>query len=287
MIKIENADIQKISANYANYIVGMKRHIKRDNPYLAYTFNERNFMDIVLCPALSLSNEIRLFDERFPNIDYQDGCWREFRNYMVGQYEKARKGILNDILKSLNLSVCPYCNRQYVFYIDSRRNVSAQFDHFYGKSKYPYLALSFYNLIPCCSICNKSKGEEPIEINPYIEGFGDDAIIKIDSPLNCILNDDNWNLKFESNDRCKTNINAFALEELYKKHKDYAHEIVLKSIANQEGYFNGLRIAFKNWGITDELIERILWGNYLDETQLLNRPLSRMTVDILNQFKNT
>lgn len=32
-----------------------------------------------------------------------------------------------------------------------------QFNHFYDKGTYPYLALSFYNLIPSCSTCNSSK----------------------------------------------------------------------------------------------------------------------------------
>ena len=49
---------------------------------------------------------------------------------------------------------------------------------------------------------------------------------------------------------------------------------------------NDLKISFRNIGITDETIERILWGNYLDNSQLSRRPLSKMTLDIINQFLN-
>ena len=108
----------------------------------------------------------------------------------------------------------------------------------------------------------------------------------VDSPLNCILRNADWEVKFKADDRSKTNIQAFALDELYKKHKDYAHEIVLKSVAYQKGYYNDLKISFRNIGITDETIERILWGNYLDNSQLSRRPLSKMTLDIINQFLN-
>lgn len=204
---------------------------------------------------------------------------------MIGQYENIRKDFLPTVLNSLNLSVCPYCNRQYIFGTDINRKVHAQFDHFYSKSKYPYLALSFYNLIPCCPSCNKAKGEEHIEINPYIEGFDNKGKLKIDSPLNCILRNSDWEVRFDSDDRCKTNIQAFALDELYRKHKDYAYEIALKSIANQRGYYESIKETFSELGITDEAIDRIIWGNYLDNNQQSNRPLSKMAFDIINQFK--
>ncbi|ADV45110.1 HNH endonuclease [Bacteroides helcogenes] len=286
MIKIEKSNILQVSNYYADSIVNMKRHLKRDNPYLAYVFNERKFEELVLCPPLSLNKEIASFNERFPYIDYEAGDWSYFKKYMIGQYEKVRKEILHEILDSLNINVCPYCNRQYIFGADNNRKVSAQFDHFYSKSSYPYLALSFYNLIPCCPTCNKAKGEEQIEINPYIEGFQNNGKLTIDSPLNCILKNTDWEIKFESDDRCKKNIQAFALDELYKKHKDYAYEIAMKSIANQKGYYNDLKMSFIDLGVTDEQIDRIIWGNYLDENQLSDRPLSKMTLDIINQLKS-
>lgn len=285
MIEIRNFKIQQISRDYADSVINIKRHIKRDNKYLSYLFDERKFEDIVLCPPFNLIKEIELFNERFPDIDYKASEWCDFRKYMIGQYEKVRKEILYKILDSLNISVCPYCNRQYIFGADNNHKVSAQFDHFYSKSKYPYLALSFYNLIPCCPTCNKAKGEEHIEINPYIEGFENKGKLIIDSPLNCILKNTDWEIRFESDDRCRTNIQAFALSELYKKHKDYAYEIMLKSIANQKGYYNDLKMSFSKLGITDELIDRIVWGNYLDERQLSNRPLSKMALDIISQIK--
>lgn len=61
MIEIKNSNIEQISRNYADSVLMMKRHIKRDNKYLAYLFNERKFEDIVLCPSLSLIKEIELF----------------------------------------------------------------------------------------------------------------------------------------------------------------------------------------------------------------------------------
>jgi len=61
-------------------------------------------------------------------------------------------------------------------YRDENNKILFDLDHFYLKSKYPFLSLSFYNLIPCCGICNsriRSTKEFDIQthINPYAESF--------------------------------------------------------------------------------------------------------------------
>lgn len=56
----------------------------------------------------------------------------------------------------------------------------AVLDHYYDKGKYPYLALSFYNLIPSCNICN-SKFKTTIDfkeiphLHPYEDSFNEKA----------------------------------------------------------------------------------------------------------------
>lgn len=114
MIEIKNSNIQQISRKYTDSVIIMKRNIKRNNKYLAYLFYKRKFEDIVSCPPSSLIIEIERFNKQFPDINYEAKDWCDFKKYMIGQYEKVRKEILYDVLDSLNLSVCPYCNRQYI-----------------------------------------------------------------------------------------------------------------------------------------------------------------------------
>lgn len=57
----------------------------------------------------------------------------------------------------LNLRICPYCGRAFIYSVQqvgSKTVVKPQIDHFLPKSKYPFLALSFMNLIPSCQTCN-------------------------------------------------------------------------------------------------------------------------------------
>ena len=63
--------------------------------------------------------------------------------------------------KELGVTVCPYCNTNFILiYESSNGRTRATLDHFFDKGRYPFLAISIYNLIPSCKICNsdfKSK----------------------------------------------------------------------------------------------------------------------------------
>ena len=82
------------------------------------------------------------------------------------------------LMDQLDIRVCPYCNRQFTTW-NRRGKIRPAFDHFYPKSKYPFLALSLFNLIPICDYCNRKKGEnaEIVEtkeiIFPHDESFND------------------------------------------------------------------------------------------------------------------
>ena len=74
------------------------------------------------------------------------------------------------------------------------------------------------------------------------------------------------------------------LEDLYKHHSDYAKEILDKILAYNAAYYEPLISAFEGMGRTPEEIDRIIWGNYIDDAHQINRPLSKLTRDILEQF---
>ena len=75
------------------------------------------------------------------------------------------------------LCICPYCSEEG---IEPTNNTKKQIDHFLPKRQYPFLAMSYYNLIPSCETCNHvgSKGSnDPLKsksglinaiVNPYI-----------------------------------------------------------------------------------------------------------------------
>ena len=189
-------------------------------------------------------------------------------------------------MNELNVKVCPYCNRQYTFTIKDKK-VSPEFDHFCPKSKYPCLALSFYNLIPACPVCNHTKSEDEIDQNPYIEGFADNFRFKIKTKdgeefsLDWALTN-KFEIDFTDNNR---NIEVFALKELYNEHIDYVKEIIDKAQAYNHSYYNSLIDSYKGLGKQEADIDRFVWGNYLEKAEHEKRPLSKLTKDILYQLK--
>ena len=109
------------------------------------------------------------------------------------------------------LEVCPYCGRQRVNMasVPDRPDSKPPIDHFLPKSKYPFLAMSFFNLIPCCTVCNEfaNKGDfDPLEFdlaagkyfhrlqNPHVF---DDNTVKFGYAYNGkgIMNDKNFKVK--------------------------------------------------------------------------------------------
>ena len=73
-------------------------------------------------------------------------------------YSFFNLNLRHEILTSANISVCLYCNRQYIlYYFDNHDNkkTTADLDHFYPKSLFPLFSLSLYNFISSCQICNQ------------------------------------------------------------------------------------------------------------------------------------
>lgn len=75
-----------------------------------------------------------------------------------------------NFIRSLRISVCPYCNAHS---LNIKKNFPrSELDHYYPKAYYPCLAISLYNLVPSCTECNqKLKGSKipdyAIHYNPY------------------------------------------------------------------------------------------------------------------------
>lgn len=280
MIKIDTKNTEQICSEFTTRI--LNKSYRSENLY--YLYYKEHMRRIITCPADSLYTIIDEFGQEFDTTSL-DTEWNFFCQYMKRQYELFIKKNGIWLAQQLNVSVCPYCNRQYTFTIDGQKKIRPQFDHFYPKSRYPYLALSFYNLIPCCPICNHVKGDREITHNPYITGFHPKCNFKIDRIDKCLMDKENWNISFTTEGNYKKNIETFSLWELYNRHKDYAKEIAFKAIAYESSYLESLEKEFAGLKLSKPEMERIIWGNYIDPNDFGKRPLSKLTHDIRKQMK--
>jgi len=207
---------------------------------------------------------------------------KEYNNW------SARKGYgAYKFVTELDLKTCPYCNRNYTFIVNSEDGkLRPELDHFFPKSLYPFLAMSFYNLIPSCTICNHTKSniQKDNLINPYDIKYDDISFTYIPNNIDfaAVQNEkydfNSFEIQIEGN---KENIELFKLEELYIQHKDIVLEILIKKAYYPESYIEEL----KNFGFNEDEIYRYLFSNYTKEEDLHKRPLSKLIKDISEELE--
>lgn len=217
------------------------------------------------------------------------------------RYEDFRSSKLVELAEILNIKSCLYCNSQYTLVVvnENRKIAKFQFDHFFPKSRFPYLSISLYNLIPSCASCNQGKSNAVYYLNNFTHPFYDDfhllssfsigrqvairMMIGQDVPENEI----NINLTNDVHPQVVNYEEEFSLKGIYSRHKDIIKEIFHKSYA----YNNGGREAL--FALRDrhgnrifnsiEEIEQLLLANYPSIEDINNRPLAKFMQDIAKE----
>lgn len=197
-----------------------------------------------------------------------------------------------DLVDSLDINCCPYCNRNYISTIISNKNKlisRAQLDHFFDKGTHPILAISFFNLVPSCDLCNTTlKGKKHLNLEEYLHPYLDDYI----NDIKFIFKYDNRSknrlrieFKQTENLKFKNNKDLFQLEEIYQSHSDQLDEMIrLKKLFN-DNYLSILsKNLLKNTNISQEELYRLAFGTELQAENFSSRPLSKFKYDFLKSL---
>jgi hypothetical protein len=215
----------------------------------------------------------------------------------TNKFDKAR------FVKEKDLKICPYCGRNYIFFV-TRKNgtiVKPQIDHFLPKSKYPYLALSYYNLIPCCETCNMSscKGQKDTLndanntykiTHPYEreekDRFFELKLNNINVFSDFILaNKQNIEIGYNRNIKIEQYEDFFAIQSLYKEHNDLAHELLIRkqfwTTETCKQYYENL--LSKDDSLGNKMILSLL-GYFINANDHGKRPFSKLLNDISDYY---
>lgn len=208
--------------------------------------------------------------------------------YKGGFARKETKYSTYDLAKSLNIQTCVYCNRIYTkTVVNSSKITRPEFDHWYPKESYPLLALSFYNLIPSCHICNSSvKGSIQMNTTDFLHPYIKENINMKFSYWIESLNKYQFKIKRPVPSKEDSTIKAFKLEEIYSTHKDEIHDLVQLKKLYSIDYLLKLRKLISNTGrnISLEELYRLAFGTHIQEKDFHKRPLSKMKRDILEEL---
>lgn len=243
---------------------------------------------------------------------------KEIFNYQIVNVKRGTKNNLytlrHNLLTSLNVDCCPYCNRQYITTyknVSKIRYATADLDHFYPRKQYPLFALSLFNFVPSCQICNSRMKHDKTEecLYPYEESFGNYAFFTISTSDNVGKKPDeyyknmlyafqgrkecdfsieieNVAINSELRQRIDSSINLFKLHEVYQAHQEYVRELLIKQRIYDEGaYLNMLKEQFGKLGLqfTESELEVFLYGFHWDDEDHHTRPLSKLTYDLIKR----
>uniref|UniRef100_UPI0040482994 hypothetical protein n=1 Tax=Aliarcobacter sp. TaxID=2321116 RepID=UPI0040482994 len=301
MIKI---DIEKTIVN--NFYNGVKGYIGKylftSNPEKDY-FTDKKIEEIVKCKiddfqkiigeinSLGLNQEI--IKKAFVGDTSNYFGYKRFTTKAKTQYRAY------NLSEALNIDVCPYCNKNYTYTIVNKTHQYARpdFDHFLAKEKYPYFAMSFYNLIPSCQICNRTLKHSKeflltTHLHPYKDDFNSIKKFTTTKPLLLCNNEKDFEIKFKdkSEDRillkkANKNIEDFALPLQYNKHKDIVLELKNRyELYNDDSIKNILKDTevFKKKG--EEYIKSLIMCSSTKDKDINKRPLSKLIKDISEEL---
>ena len=241
--------------------------------------------------------------KKYNKSDEKPKIYQAVKHIFVDRGYEAKISTTSDtsiaykLVENLGIKTCPYCNRNYISFVNKKRKTRPQLDHFYPKAIYPFLACSFYNLIPSCSACNHMKSDDDSYkdekdgklVHPYNVKDSDFTFSYTLNNLDILKSIDEKNIKFEDEKKIRITLDRkyeknndyFQLETIYQNHKDIVIELILKEINYPKSYINEL---IKNGFGTEEEIYRFIFSNYLKTDDLHKRPLSKLTRDIVEEL---
>lgn len=212
------------------------------------------------------------------------------KDYFYTLYSRLKKA---DYIQDVGITVCPYCNRNYIFNFQKKTSLeaTAQLDHFFDKSTYPYFAVSIYNLVPSCSTCNQRKSKKQNDIyHPFVESFDKDLKFKLQINNSAFYYDHNA-IRLETkiinnHDKVNSHIETFNIENLYNEHKDIVLELIQKAEIYNNSYIDELMQKYEGTLFKSrEDLMRLITCGYIGDEDINKRPLSKLIKDISEELE--
>lgn len=259
--------------------------------YLNYLLIDDNLKQLIIARPESITGIISFNKSRYGGFLTKSHSSNIILNnlFVKSCYDDTKVFSKHDFIKNIDIDTCPYCNRSYIYYLSKNKEIKPEIDHFFPKSKYPFLAMSFYNLIPSCQTCNGFGAKE--EKDPLIEGLINPYLLKnsdfsftfepVSSRIISTLLDKN-SIKVKIIKNIPGHLDVFKLKELYELHSDHVVELIFKSKIKYSDTYRTYLEKYKEKGLefNDNEIDRMILGNYATEEEIHKRPLAKLYQDI-------
>jgi hypothetical protein len=268
---IENVNHTAISIFFSNIINKDLEDILVGSPGRLKEINDQ------INPFLQLSNDFRKGVEHVFNYDW-------FIKKTVKRYGAY------DLAEALDISTCIYCNRNYtntvISSVDKSKITRPQFDHYFDKASNPILSISFFNLIPSCTVCNSSvKNIQKFNLIDYSHPYLDDLVDDVKFTYK-YSNKTKSGLKVKVSSavsiKAQNTLEAFAIEEVYNSHTGELLDLLKTRQYFSEKYLDILTSnLLKDVIVSKEELYMMVFGVEFNKKDFHNRPFSKFKSDIL------
>ena len=232
------------------------------------------------------------------DTDFKKEEKMELLKYVFRYKEFRNQKDIYRFVSLLGVEVCPYCNRLFTTTVTKGKQIGPQLDHYRSKSKYPFLALSILNLVPCCGVCNHIKGNDPTEIlYPYEEEMGERCSFSVDAERDLTvltgarINHDELTITLKQLDKkspigkhIKASIDLLNLKEVYQSHKGYVSDLLFQRYVFTDEMVKEIMNSFPDLFKNEKEVREMLLLNKFDREHWGDRPLGKLTHDISEEL---
>ncbi len=218
----------------------------------------------------------------------------------IFDYTKYSKKIASFFIhfhRELDLTTCFYCETAYINIFTGHKKIRRIFDldHFFPKKEFPLAALSLFNLVPCCQVCNsRIKGKQSFYkfygINSKLL-FNSSSLQKLSPTSSDYFYDENvfikvfpdekknfWNPTMSFSD----NAESYRIEFIHSKNSFYKY--ITKSFLLEERY-NYLNNKSEALFLLD-LKRKYPYSRLISISKLLKINISELEEDIFHKNIN-
>lgn len=222
---------QELADKHAEAVLNRLKKQGREDAVLAEIKNLglTDIKDFIMADIHLLSEWVQSCPEKLQFTQLKDIYGNYFSNgakkYVDGEYNAYQ------FLNEFDITVCPYCDDEYldIVTIDEKQRRTSEVDHFFPKSKYPALAMCFYNLIPSGQNCNGLKLEQELGMNPYESQIEEKTYLYPDIPVGVLLDSISpaeCKVQFHAQDGMIKNVDLLGLEQRYQRHAPEVYRLL-------------------------------------------------------------
>ena len=251
--------------------------------------------------------QIELHNELYKHIQDDDGNIAAIeietiqKIFDYGYYIDRDSEAAYKLAALMDTNTCCYCNRLYTLTIDNKNTKSGvkthlvrpTFDHWFPQNKYPDLALSYYNLIPSCTLCNSSLKHDNTDmsldeyIHPYVD---EDCGFRFSYRPLSTGNKVEYAFKIADKayqQKVINNLNLFKTIEIYDAHAPLELQDLLDLAQEYPGDYIEQLITnvMADLNISDNDAYRAVFGIEIDQRHHADRPFSKFKSDIIAEIK--